>query len=58
MPNEPNIIIPTMTAADNNSIGFQYNAMTCGSTIIPTEIKNTAPKRSLTGVTTDSMRSA
>ncbi len=58
IPNEPKTIIPTITAADSSSMGFQYRAITCGSTIMPTEMKNTAPKRSLTGVTTVSIRSA
>ena len=35
-----------------------FSFITTGSTSIPTEIKNTAPKRFFTGVTMCSMRSA
>ena len=40
------------------SIGNQYSASTAGSTIMPTETKKMAPKRSFTGVVTRSMLSA
>ncbi len=58
MPNVPKIIMPAITTADNISIGIQYSASMAGCTIMPTEMKNTEPKRSLTGVTTCSMLSA
>ena len=40
------------------SIGSQYSASTAGSTIMPTETKKMAPKRSFTGAVTRSMLSA
>ena len=58
MPNVPNTIMPTTTTAERMRIDGQYSARMAGCTIMPTEMKNTAPKRSLTGVTTCSMRSA
>ena len=58
IPNVPNTIIPTMTTADSNSIGDRYSTIMLRSTIMPTDMKNTAPKRSLIGATTLSMRSA
>ena len=58
MPNVPKTIIPTITTADKISIGTQYCAMMVGSTIMPTEMKNTEPKRSLIGTVTCSIFSA
>ena len=58
IPNVPNSIMPTITTPDSTRIGAQYWAMICGSTIMPTDMKNTEPKRSLTGETTRSIRSA
>ena len=58
IPNAPNTIIPTITTADNSNIGPAYSAIVVGCTIIPTDMKNTAPNRSLTGIVTRSMRSA
>ena len=52
MPKVPNTVIPTITAADSSKMGHQYWAITAGSTIMPTEIKKTEPKRSFTGVVT------
>ena len=58
MPKVPKSIIPTITTDDRMRICHQYMPTMAGCTIIPTEMKKTAPKRSLTGVTTVSMRSA
>ncbi len=58
MPKVPNTIIPTITTPDMINIDPQYWARMAGCTIMPTDMKNTAPNRSLTGVTTCSMRSA
>ena len=58
MPKVPNTIMPTMTTAESIRIGAAYSTITSGFTIMPTEMKNTDPKRSLTGTTTCSMRSA
>ncbi len=58
MPNVPKTIIPAITTTDSKRIGHQYCMIMPGCTIIPTEMKNTEPKRSLTGMVTCSMRSA
>ena len=58
MPAVPKIIMPQITTTDSRSIGAQYWLSIAGCTIMPTEMKNTEPKRSFTGVTTCSMRSA
>ena len=58
MPKVPNVIMPAITTADSSSIGHQYWTRMAGCTIMPTEMKNTEPKRSLTGMVTCSMRSA
>ncbi len=58
IPNVPKTIMPTITTHDSMSMGEMYSSITCRSTIIPTEMKNTAPNRSLTGVITCSIRSA
>ena len=47
-----------MMATQIANIGSQYSASTAGSTIMPTETKKIAPKRSFTGVVTRSMLSA
>ena len=52
------MIIPTITTPAKSRISPQYSTNTAGSTIIPTDIKKTAPKRFLIGVTTFSIRSA
>ncbi len=58
MPSVPKTIIPAMTTAARRSISLQYVVSTPGSTIIPTEMKKTAPKRFFTGCTTFSILSA
>ena len=58
MPDVPNTIIPVITTPDKISIGPAYSTRIVGLTIIPTEMKNTEPNRSLTGTVTCSMRSA
>ena len=58
MPAVPNTIIPTITTTARNATVPRYSMIISGFTIIPTEIKNTAPNRSFTGFITCSMRSA
>ena len=58
MPVVPNTIIPTITTTDSSVIVPAYCTITSGLTIMPTEMKKTAPKRSFTGPTMRSMRSA
>ena len=58
MPKVPNNIMPAITTAESITIGSQYSTSMAGCTIMPTDMKNTAPKRSFTGVTTCSIRSA
>ena len=58
IPSVPKIIMPAITTAARIRICHQYCTSTCGSTIIPTEMKNTEPKRFLTGPITRSIRSA
>ena len=57
-PNVPKSACPTMTAIVITRIGNAYSPIMAGSTIIPTETKKIAPKRSLTGFTNRSMDSA
>ena len=57
MPMVPNTIMPTITTAASSSICHQYCTSTAGSTIMPTEMKNTDPNRFLIGTITLSMRS-
>ena len=52
-PNVPKIACPIITM-----IGMAYSTIIAGSTIIPTDTKKIAPKRSLTGFTNRSMDSA
>ena len=56
--NVPKKAIPTKRAREMRRMGSPYWRSTCGSTSIPTDTKNTAPKRSRTGFTSFSMRSA
>ena len=49
---------PTMTVRVMMRMGSQYWAIMAGSTIMPTETKKMAPKRSLTGFTSLSICSA
>ena len=58
MPNVPNNIIPTITTTDSSAIVPAYSMMIVGLTIMPTDMKNTAPNKSFTGLTMRSMRSA
>ena len=58
MPKVPNTIIPTITTTASRAITLQCCVMTDGLTIIPTEMKNTAPNKSLTELIRRSMRSA
>ena len=58
MPRVPNSIMPAITTQANSRICHQYVTSTPGSTIMPTEMKNTEPNRFLTGAITRSMRSA
>ncbi len=58
IPKVPSSIMPKITTPDSTRIGAQYCVMMCGSTIMPTDMKNTDPNRSFTGVTTRSIRSA
>ena len=53
-----NRVWPTMMAAMMHRMGTMYSMISDTSTIMPTETKKMAPKRSLTGVTTCSIRSA
>ena len=50
-PSEPNRVIPITVTMVRIRIGTQCCAMTCGSTIIPTDTKKMAPNRSLMPVT-------
>ena len=54
----PKMNFPTITSSDKITIGIQNSPSTCGFTIIPTEMKKTAPKRSFTGAVSFSIRSA
>ena len=58
IPSVPNNIMPVITTAASSRISHQYSASTVGSTIMPTEMKKTEPKRFLTGVMTFSILSA
>ena len=58
MPKVPNTIMPTMTTTASRAMTLQCCVITVGLTIMPTEMKNTAPKRSLTDEMSRSMRSA
>ena len=58
IPKVPKRIMPTTTTMLSRAMVPACATITAGSTIIPTEMKNTAPKRSLTGVMMRSMRSA
>ena len=57
-PKVPKTACPTMTASVMTRIGTAYWTIMPGSTIMPTDTKNTAPNRSLTGLTNRSMDSA
>ena len=54
----PNTICPRVTASEMTRMGHQYCMSTEGSTIMPTDTKKTAPKRSFSGDMVCSMRSA
>ncbi len=58
IPKVPNRIMPAITTPESSNIGQKYSTMTLRSTIMPTDMKNTAPNRSLTGLTTASIDSA
>ena len=58
MPKVPKVIMPTTTTTASSKMMPALCHMSTGSTIMPTEMKNTAPKRSFTGVMMRSMRSA
>ena len=58
MPKVPNTIMPTMTTAASRAMTLQCLVITSGLTIMPTEMKKTAPNRSFTGEIRRSMRSA
>ena len=58
MPKVPKMIIPTTTTTLSSAMVPQCWTMMSGLTIMPTEMKNTAPNRSFTGIMTRSMRSA
>ena len=58
IPVVPNKIMPTITTIERMVMVPAFCVITVGSTSIPTEIKNTAPKRFFTGVMICSMRSA
>lgn len=51
----PNIAWPMMMVSVMTIMGSAYCVSMCGSTSIPTETKNIAPKRSLTGATSFSI---
>ena len=57
-PKVPKIDCPKMTAKVITIIGTAYSTIIAGSTIIPTDTKKIAPKRSFTGFTNRSMDSA
>ena len=57
-PNVPNTDCPKITAKVMTRIGTAYSTIIAGSTIIPTDTKKMAPKRSLTGFTNRSIDSA
>ena len=54
----PNTLCPTIMVSTRQRIGMAYSTRIFGSTSIPTDTKNTAPKRFLTGSTSFSIRSA
>ena len=58
IPKVPKTIIPSTTTTDSVAIVLAYCTMILVSTIIPTDMKNTAPKRSFTGFTRCSICSA
>ena len=57
-PKVPKTDCPKITAKVITIIGTAYSTIIAGSTIIPTDTKKIAPKRSLTGFTSRSMDSA
>ena len=57
-PNVPNVACPKITAIVITIIGIAYSIIIAGSTIIPTDTKKIAPKRSFTGFTSLSIDSA
>ena len=57
-PSVPNMACPSNIVTIITSMGSQYCASTLGSTSIPTDTKNTAPKRFFTGSTSLSIASA
>ena len=58
IPIVPKIIIPTMTTTLSKAMVPACSTIISGLTIIPTEMKKTAPNKSLTDTITRSMRSA
>ena len=58
MPKVPNTIMPTITTMASRAMTLQCLVITSGLTIMPTEMKNTAPNKSLTGEMRRSIRSA
>ena len=57
-PNVPKIDCPMSIVSTSTPIGMAYSTMIFGSTSIPTDTKNTAPKRSFTGATSFSIFAA
>ena len=53
-----NTVCPTMMAAMMQRMGTMYSTISATSTIMPTETKKMAPKRSFTGLTRCSIFSA